>query len=97
VLAPFRVSPVTELVVRVPVVLTSPPPLSVMAFPEVIVIPPDVLETAACTNRSFAPVVVSATVPRPPAVTAAPIVSTPVVAVRLMLPPLPVGDRPAGL
>ena len=57
-------------------------------------IPPDVLVTAACTSRSFAPVVVSATVPAPPAVTAAPIVSTPVVAVRLMLPPLPVVIAP---
>ena len=52
------------------------------------------LVIGACTRMLLAPVEVRLTVPAPPAVTAAPAVSVPVVAVRDTLPPEPVVIAP---
>jgi hypothetical protein len=85
VFAFVSVVPPTELVVSKAVVPNVPLPEIVPL--DVAVIAPDVLLTAAFTARLFAaPVFARVTVPLPPAVTAAPIVSAPVVAVRLIVP-----------
>ena len=86
VFACVSVWPPVELVVNRPLVPKVPPAFSVIAAPELAVIAPDALLTAAFKVIAFAPVVVRPTVPLPPAVTALLIVSVPVVACRAILP-----------
>ena len=81
-----RVCPPVDVVVSSPFVPKVPPAFSVIAAPEEAVIAPDVLFTAAFRVIAFAPVVVSPTVPLPPAVTALLMVNVPVVACRLIFP-----------
>src|SRR5204863_470614 len=82
--APPSVVPPTELVVSRP--LDARLPVSVIVPAEVAVIAPEVLLTALFTSTLPAVTVVRPTVPEPPAVTAAPVVRLPEVAVSAMVP-----------
>ncbi len=80
------VVPPTELVCSNPVVLNVPDPDSAIEPPALMEIWPEVLLTAAVSEKLFDPVVLNATVPLPPAVTLALTVSAPVVAVTEIFP-----------